>query len=229
MWKPLSLRRQVITVFSLFAGAIGMTSMIQAQQVPESDPRQSSASSTTPAPLVVPIYPRLKPDQVPKTIEDLKDSYIVLDDGSVVSMADWVLGSLNKSEIGSGMSDYQSRLFLGQVARAVAGLNQDLIYRSFEDAGPARPFVAHTPSTAAQITQGLLSYFIPALRSGWEPIVPEPGLARHVGADSGGTIQFGRQFDEAVFQSSEDFIRAGRMLNMLRDADSASSDIPPEK
>ena len=80
-------------------------------------------------PLVVPIYPRFQQDSEDKARKlpegaDLRDSYIVLEDGSVISVADWILGSLHKNDVGAGMSDYQNRLFLGQVARSMAGPHQ---------------------------------------------------------------------------------------------------------
>lgn len=183
-----------------------------------------SGTQTANAPLIVPVYPRFENQKALKSIEDLKDAYVVLDDGAVISMADWVLGSLNKSETGIGMSDYQTRLFLGQVARAVAGLDQDLIYRSFEDAGPPRPFVPHTPPELVQATQGILSMFIPALAPGWRPVVPELQLANDVGVNSAGTLLFDRQFQEAMYQSSRDLIESGRMQIMIKDAEKAAQD-----
>ena len=77
-------------------------------------------------PLVVPVFPR--GSKLPEGAAALKDSYIVMDDGSVVSMADWVLGALNKN-IGADMGDYNTRLFLGQVARAMAGLDEGMVDR----------------------------------------------------------------------------------------------------
>lgn len=181
-------------------------------------------SDTSNAPLIVPIYPRLDQEKALKSIEDLKDAYIMLEDGAVISMADWVLGSLKKSETGIGMSDYQTRLFLGQVARAVAGLDQDLVFRSFENAGPPRPFVPHAPPELLQATQGILSMFIPALSPGWKPVVPESALANDVGVNSAGTLLFDRQFQDAMYQSSRDLIESGRMQNMLKDAEKAAQD-----
>lgn len=183
-----------------------------------------SGSQTSNAPLVVPVYPRFENEKALKSIEDLRDAYVVLDDGAVISMADWVLGSLNKSETGMGMSDYQTRLFLGQVARAVAGLDQDLVYRSFEDAGPPRPYVPHTPPELLQATQGILSMFIPALAPGWKPVIPELQLANDVGVNSAGTLLFDRQFQEAMYQSSRDLIESGRLQIMIKDAEKAAQD-----
>jgi hypothetical protein len=72
----------------------------------------------TEKPLNVPVYPRGTQSSKPlSTIEDLHDQYILLNDGSVISMADWILGSLRKSDLNREMSDFDRRLFLGEVAR----------------------------------------------------------------------------------------------------------------
>jgi len=69
-------------------------------------------------PLRVPVYPKRDSEDKPLPDgADLRDQYILLDDGSVISMADWVLGALNKSDIGRSLSDLERRLFLGEVAR----------------------------------------------------------------------------------------------------------------
>jgi hypothetical protein len=69
-------------------------------------------------PLRVPVYPkRDSKDRPLPDGADLRDQYILLDDGSVISMADWVLGALNKSDIDRNLSDLERRLFLGEVAR----------------------------------------------------------------------------------------------------------------
>lgn len=219
MWKANALLKAICSsaMVWLVAVAVSVSASAQDQQESASEPDNDASN----APLIVPIYPRFDKEQALKSVEDLKGAYIILEDGAVVSMADWVLGSLNKSEIGAGMSDYQTRMFLGQVARAVAGLDQDLIYRSFEDAGPPRPYVPHTPPEILQTTQGILSMFIPALAPGWKPVVPEQTLASDVRGDNGGTLLFDRQFKEAVYQSSRDLIESGRMQNMLKDAQKA--------
>lgn len=210
----------VVRLFVLMCFTVPTTIGAVAQDQPETAPETEASESN--APLIVPIYPRFDKEKALKSIEDLRDAYIVMDDGAVVSMADWVLGSLKKSDVGAGMSDYQTRLFLGQVARAVAGLEQDLVYRSFEDAGPPRSYVPHTPSETLQATQGILSMFIPALAPGWKPVVPEPTLANDVAGDNGGTLLFDRQFKDAVYQSSRDLIESGRLQNMLKEAEKAS-------
>ena len=177
-------------------------------------------NSSQKTPLVVPVYPRQTEKEALESIEDLKDKYVVLEDGAVISMADWVLGSLTKSKVGAGMSDYENRLFLGQVARAVAGLDQDLIYRSFEDAGPPAPFVPHNPPVPLQVAQGLLSMVIPGLGPGWKPTIPDPKLTGITDRHSGGTIQFDKQFNEALNQSNADLFYSGTVQTMLKEAES---------
>ena len=213
--------------FVLVAGLVALMCIVapasnRAAAQDQPDPTPATEGPESNAPLIVPIYPRFDKEKALKSIEDLRDAYIVMDDGAVVSMADWVLGSLNKSEVGAGMSDYQTRLFLGQVARAAAGFEQDLVYRSFEDAGPPRHYVPHTPSETLQATQGILSMFIPALAPGWKPVVPEPTLANDVGVNSAGTLLFDRQFKDAMYESSRDLIESGRFQNMLKEAEKAS-------
>lgn len=184
---------------------------------------QDSENQETPVPrgeegqLVVPIYPGATKTETPVSVESLKDNYIVLEDGRVITLADWVLGSLQKSNVGAGMSDYQNRMFLGQVARAAAGLPQDLVYRSFRDAGPRRSFIPDAPSETLQAAQGILAMVIPGLAPNWSPIAPDPGLSDWANRGNGGAILFDEQFQEALFQSSEDFIYQGRMSNMLKE------------
>lgn len=197
-------------------GGLEVAVQAQNQKMPKSKPVAEVGSQ----PLVVPIFPRFNSDVAPTDVQSLKDSYIVMDDGAVISLADWVLGSLNKNNTGAGMSDYQSRLFLGQVARAVAGLKQDLIYRSFQDPGPTRPFVPHHPPAPVQAVQGILAMFVPALAPGWTPQIPEPALSDVANRGNGGTIQFDKQFSKAVQLSSEDFVYEGRLRNILSDFES---------
>ncbi len=209
--KPIVL----ISIFLLLTFAtIGA---VTAQQVASEEPATSREEQSDH--LVVPVFPRLKKDDAIKSVEDLKDAYVVLEDGAVVSMADWVLGSLNKSNVGAGMSDYENRMFLGQVARAVAGLDQDLVYRSFEDAGPPVPYVPYNPPAAVQAVQGLLANFIPALGPNWSTEIPDPKLTGITDRRSGGTNQFEEQFNEALNQSNADLFYVGTVRTMLKDAE----------
>lgn len=169
-------------------------------------------------PLNVPVFPRFNSKAQPVDIDSLRDSYIVLEDGAVLSLADWVLGSLSKSETGVGMSDYENRLFLGQVARAAVGMKQDLVYRSFKDAGPLRSYVPHMPSKPLQAAQALLSNFIPALSPNWSPRVsgkPEIGNDQDRGLYN--SIHFDGQFEDSLNQTRELFSYQGRLAIMLQE------------
>lgn len=170
--------------------------------------------------LVVPVYPRFKPPKGETDISSLKDSYIVMEDGSVLSVADWLLGSLTKSETGVGMSDYQNRLFLGQVARAAAGMDERLVYTSFRDAGPLRLYRPERLPGPLEAAQGFLSLLVPGLAPNWSPAVTgKPNLVSVQQFDRGvgGAILFGEQFSEALFQTSEDFIYQGQLFNMMKE------------
>lgn len=190
--------------------------LVQAQENVDQPAGSTAPPALEGGALDVPVYPRLKPIEGLKDIESLKDSFVILEDGAVVSLADWVLGSLTKSNVHAGMSDYQNRLFLGQVARAVAGLDENMVHHSFENAGPPRPFVPHTPPAAIQAAQGFLAMFIPALAPGWSTTVPEIALASHRSQQEGATFQFNKQFEEAMAQSSADLVYYGTLSNMLK-------------
>lgn len=167
-------------------------------------------------PLNVPVYPGFKKENRPVDVESLRDSYIVLEDGAVLSLADWVLGSLDKADVGIGMSDYQNRLFLGQVARAAIGMKQDLVYRSFEDAGPLRLFVPKRPAAPLQLAQGILSNFIPALAPNWSPeISGKPDLTDPADRGRSASIHFDNQFSDSLFQTTEQFSYQQRLETML--------------
>ncbi len=203
-----------LVVAALLCALLPVT--VFAQQAGKKPETQQARSPQQP--LNVPVYPRFKPENRPVDIEGLRDSYIVLEDGAVLSLADWVLGSLKKTETGIGMSDYQNRLFLGQVARAAVGMKQDLIYRSYQDAGPLRSFVPHRPARPLQLAQGILSNFIPALRPGWSPEVSgKPDLTDRVDHGRSASILFERQFADSLRQTTEQFSYQQRLETMLED------------
>ena len=82
-----------------------------------SNPQQEGTQSPD-KPLNVPVYPRdSEKKQKLSDITDLQDQYILLNDGSIISMADWVLGTLKKSDLNREMTDLERRLFMGEVAR----------------------------------------------------------------------------------------------------------------
>jgi len=127
-------------------------------------------------PLVVPVHPRGSEANPPA---DITDTYIVLEDGAVVSMADWVLAPLRRSATGAGMSDYDNRFFLGQVARALAGQDQKLVTRE--------PRLTATPGDALGPSYKGMGWSELAAAFGHKPYTkPESG-----GAYTGGHFQTG--------------------------------------
>ncbi|UTW54403.1 hypothetical protein [Kordiimonas sp. SCSIO 12610] len=92
---------------------------VQTDQVKDSaDPLGQDTNPNTEKPLNVPVYPKgSERKQTLSNITDLQDQYILLNDGSVISMADWILGALNKTDLNREMTDLERRLFLGEVAR----------------------------------------------------------------------------------------------------------------
>ena len=81
--------------------------------------------------LRVPVHPKSGVDDVPAKSSgdlrlDLQGSYILMEGGGVVSMADWVLGGLTKNQFGIGSTDYEARLFLGKVGRAMLGIDEKM-------------------------------------------------------------------------------------------------------
>lgn len=180
-------------------------------------------------PLVVPIYPEFRTkdeDEAPKLPEgaDLRDSYIVLEDGSVLSVADWILGSLNKNDTGVGMSDYQNRLFLGQVARAMAGMDEDLINRSVVNAGPAVPYREQELAAPLQVLQALKNMLFPTMPKNWSPATNGGGFTRNRWQEGHASVLFERQMSDALERSAGDLRESGAMQNMLEKHIKSSSE-----
>lgn len=183
-------------------------------------------------PLVVPIYPEFQKDdkeETPKLPEgaDLRDSYIVLEDGSVLSVADWILGSLNKNNTGVGMSDYQNRLFLGQVARAMAGMDENLITRNVVNTGPAIPYTEPELAAPLQVLKALKNILFPEMPKNWSPATSGGGFTRNRWQEGHATVLFERQMSDAVESNSGDLWESGTMQNMLKEHIKASE--KPEK
>lgn len=222
-----------VGAFLMLIITVSLTAFAQDEQNTQKKEQNDTARATTATNqnnlgsgnLVVPIFPRRNKQLATEDITSLNDSYIVMEDGSVLTVADWILGSLNKSNIRAGMSDYENRLFLGQVARAAAGLDEEMVLHSFQHAGPLRSYIAHTPPEVLQITQGLLSMVIPALQPNWTPAVKGPTIkATDIDRGNAGAILFDRQFSEALGQTVDDFAKAGTIFNMLEEAKKENAD-----
>ena len=173
-------------------------------------------------PITVPVYPRgAENAELPKST-DLRDSYIVMKDGSVLSVADWILGSLKKDQAGIGMTDYENRLFLGQVARAAVGMDENMIKRSLIHTQPTatyRPAPALSP--AMQVLQSAVSLVKNAILPGrpydWDPATSGGGFNRTLKVKGDSTYLFDRQFTDAMEHTNFDLRESGIMQNMIRD------------
>lgn len=178
------------------------------------------------SPLVVPVFPRREVKKDPSDDseaqrpvgEALRDSYIIMEDGSVMTMGDWVKGGLTKNQVGAGMSDYQNRLFLGQVARSMAGVDETMVNRSLVSVGPLVPFEPARISEPLKMIEGILRMFMPG-RDGysWNPATSGGGFDRRRATEGGAAVLFENQFSQAVNQTAAEFQETGTMLNMLKD------------
>ena len=130
--------RRYHTIRSGFAGSlsiilclaeVGGSGPVAAQQVQTPEPEETKISDV-PAQLVIPVRPLGDAEQALVNRDILQDSYITLQDGAVLSLREWILGNLNKSDVGVGMDDVQTRLFLGQVARAMTGDTRPMVGRA---------------------------------------------------------------------------------------------------
>ena len=174
-------------------------------------------------PLVVPVFPRgrKKIEDLPVST-DLRDSYVLLEDGSALSVADWILGSLDKDKSGAAMSDYENRLFLGQVARAMVGMDEKLVNHSYVYTRPTVSFnPPPPPGPAMQALQGVVSLIGGAVFSGtpegWHPAKTGGGFSplQHSGGDA--AILFEGQFSGAMLHSVQDIRDAGVYQIMLEE------------
>jgi hypothetical protein len=178
------------------------------------------------APLVVPVYPRGMLDKHKSKAEDfqfgsdLQDSYIIMQDGSVLSVADWILGGLKKNQVGAGMTDYESRLFLGQVARAMAGLDenmvhQDLLYKRPEIAFASAPPPGIAMQTLQSVVGLVVNMILPGTPEGWHPAKTGGAFSPLMKSGGNAAIQFENQFQGAMMWSVQDIRDAGIYRTML--------------
>lgn len=213
----------VILSFTLLVIIVMVSGFADASAEDDSEEQASQPQG----PLVVPIYPEFRTDdkeETPKLPEgaDLRDSYIVLEDGSVLSVADWILGSLNKNDTGIGMSDYQNRLFLGQVARAMAGMDENLITRNVVNTGPAVPYTERELAAPVQILKALKSMLFPEMPKNWSPATSGGGFTRNRWQEGHAAILFERQMSEAMERNSGELWESGTMQTMLKEHIKAS-------
>ena len=198
----------------------------------ETDSGQETEQDETDAakapPLVVPVYPKLDKDGKPErrplpSGADLRDSYIVMEDGSVLSVADWLLGSLEKNEAGADMSDYQTRLFLGQVARALAGEGESLTQgRTVTGTGDEVGFNPPPDiEPVLQAARALVGVVMPGTPVDWHPAKSGGAFSPLVATGGNAAILFEGQFYGAMIYSVQDMRDAGTYRAMLERAKKA--------
>jgi len=181
---------------------------------------ESMIKSASKGQLVVPVYPRGTDSKILPEGADLRDSYIVLEDGSVLSVADWILGSLNKDKSGIAMTDYENRLFLGQVARAAAGLDENLINRSLVYAHPTLKYKkAPALKGVAGATQSLASFILgvimPPMPKNYDPSKEGGAFNPTLKVRGDSTIIFDEWFAKEMDHDASEFKELGIMQNML--------------
>jgi len=228
----------VSLLFLIAAGFAGAEAQQPAPKPEGDDQADKQPAETEPAviapynfggPLVVPVFPRgsLAPDAPVST--DMRDSYILLEDGSVLSVADWILGSLNKDRAGVGMTDYENRLFLGQVARAMVGMDEKLVNHSYIYTRPTVTYKAPPPPGGAmQVLQGVVGLIGGAIFSGtpegWHPAKSGGAFSPLQRSGGDAAILFEGQFSGAMLLSVEDIRDAGIYQIMLDDARKEAAD-----
>jgi len=179
-------------------------------------------------PLVVPVYPRgYKTEDAPIST-DLRDNYIILEDGSALSVADWILGGLNKGDVGIGMTDYQNRLFLGQVARAAVGMDEDLVRHSYVNIRPTVTFRPPPKPGMAMQTLGAVAGLIQnaifsGTPTGWHPAKTGGAFSPLVKTGGDAAHLFELQFHEAIMHTAGDLRESGTMQIMIKEAQDAQA------
>ena len=175
------------------------------------------------SPLIVPVYPQGAMRKDAPFSNDLRDSYIILEDGSALSVGDWILGGLKKDQSGIAMTDYESRLFLGQVTRAMIGLDQDLTLNNPLSVGPRVPF--HAPlrrkgvTAAVENVYNLISHTIfPGTPKDWHPAKTGGAFSPRMRSGGDAAILFENQFAGAMLWSVQDIRDTGVYKRMLDDA-----------
>jgi|GEM_PF-1473108 len=191
---------------------------VEAKEEAQKAAKEALLRGTPIGPLVIPVYPRGTTTKDAPVSHDLRDSYIVMQDGSVLSVADWLLGSLNKDKLGVGMSDYENRLFLGQVARAMVGMDENMVSNSLVNTAPTVSYRPGAPiPVAAQVLQAVISLPFPNLINYDPTIGPNPATVlgrRAPSTERQTTVLFDRQFANAFERSSGHYYDEGIIFKM---------------
>ncbi len=204
----------------IILGAAAMPASANDEATAETRSAQSVQYNTPKGPLSVPVFPRgtNSEKKLPEGA-DLRDSYIVLKDGSVLSAADWIIGSLKKDAAGMDMSDYENRLFLGQVARAAVGMDENLVNRSLVHATPTLAFkAAPAPKGIEAVGLSLASLVVntilPGTPKGYDASKMGGAFSPTMKARGDTTLLFDRWFNDAMNQTVAEFKEAGTMQIM---------------
>lgn len=138
---------------SAIAAAIGgvlfaSSASVAASQQTEPQQQETGEGQVPDGILTVPVRPtRPTETSIPtgaeirdaeELVRDLRSTYIISADGNVLSLADWVLGPLDRSGDAYLSSDAAKEQFLGNMARAALGLEP--VKGSTNDMQPAQPF-----------------------------------------------------------------------------------------
>lgn len=187
-----------------------------------SNDEEEAVSYTPPrGPLTVPVYPRGNQETPAGKSTDLRDSYIILEDGSVLTMADWVLGSLNKDKAGIGMSDFENRMFLGQVARAAVGMEENLVNRSLVHAKPTLAYKAvPAPKGMEKVALSLASLVVgailPGTPEGYDPAKSGGAFSPTMRTGGGDITTLSDEWlNEAIMHTAGELKQSGTMQIML--------------
>lgn len=128
------------------------------------------ASAKDKGSLLVPVYPRVKSEMLKKPPKDavsaLHRSYIVTEQGNVLSLGQWVMQGMKKHDYKIGSKIYDAEAMLGQAARAMAGYDRvtgvRLPKRPEHFAVPisahSRTGASETFSNVAQFVLGIAGY-----------------------------------------------------------------------
>ncbi|MEX0299384.1 MAG: hypothetical protein AB3N28_09965 [Kordiimonas sp.] len=205
----------VASIIMLVAAAMPAFAVDEAQ-VPSKEVQYDAPKG----PLSVPVFPRgtNSEKKLPEGA-DLRDSYIILEDGSVLSAADWIVGSLKKDQSGMGMSDYENRLFLGQVARAAVGMDENLVNRSLVHANPtlaykAAPAPKGIEAAALSLASLVVNTILPGTPEGYDPSKVGGAFSPTMKARGDSTLLFDEWFNESMNQTVAEFKEAGTMQIM---------------
>lgn len=174
----------------------------------------------------IPVFPSA-PKEKAEGVEEMLESYIMLEDGSVLTFGDWIVGALNKDKAGHLMSDYDRRLFLGEMARAGVGVYGPLVDRTPGAYAAARRAFTIAPETTGQLVK---RYARPLLCAfGCTPdtslplgMVSRTFMATTASGGEGPTALFRSQFDdwfaESLAISAADYRDLGVLRQQMKDA-----------